>query len=292
MSSLLKPEILNTVEGLELLARIIVEEYLSGANNSNRVGVGQEFSQYRSYQAGDDLRLLDWKMYARSERFYIKQSEIETHITVKFFLDASASMLHEENKIKKIEFARVLIATLAYLANKQGDKIGLYAVNDKSPMQLTPGLSAQYFHRFLYQLLNVKIEGVWPQYLEKGDMVSEHKEMIIFISDMYEHQDELQRFITGLKTNRNEVLVFHLVSQNELDLSYKGVTVFEDLETGKKVQINTVQAKKKYQKRMMKKIDSIRENMLENQIAYELFNTSEPLGERIFEFLQRRKSLL
>src|SRR3954467_11664970 len=131
IKELLKPETLNTVNGLELVARIIVEGFMSGSNKSQSVGAGQEFSQYRSYQPGDDLRQLDWKMFARSERYYIKQAEIETNITVKFMLDASQSMAYTEEGISKLQYAKIMTAALAYLARKQSDTFGLYAVNDK-----------------------------------------------------------------------------------------------------------------------------------------------------------------
>ncbi len=112
---LLKPEVINSVSGLSLISRVIVDGYLSGLNRSRRVGAGLEFSQYRGYEPGDDLRLLDWKMLARSGRYYIKQSEIDTHITVKFIVDSSKSMLHQEGDISKMEFANVLVASLAHL---------------------------------------------------------------------------------------------------------------------------------------------------------------------------------
>ena len=105
LNTLLQPEVLNTVEGLELMARITVEGFISGGNRSLTIGAGQEFSQYRAYEPGDDLRQLDWKMYARSERYYIKQAEIETNITVRFVLDTSRSMAHTENKMSKLLYA-------------------------------------------------------------------------------------------------------------------------------------------------------------------------------------------
>ena len=131
IKELLKPEILNTVSGLELIARIVVEGFMSGSNKSQTIGSGQEFSQYRTYEPGDDLRQLDWKMYARSERYYIKQAEIETNITVKFILDASQSMAYTENGISKLMYAKIMTAALAYLARKQSDTYGLFTVNDK-----------------------------------------------------------------------------------------------------------------------------------------------------------------
>ncbi len=112
--SLLKPEVINTVNGLELIARVIVEGFMSGSNKSQSVGAGQEFSQYRSYEPGDDLRMLDWKMYARSGRYYIRQADIETNITVKFMLDASHSMTYTEGGLNKFQYAKVMIAALAY----------------------------------------------------------------------------------------------------------------------------------------------------------------------------------
>src|SRR3954470_14606197 len=99
---LLKPEVLNSVNGLELVARIVVEGFMSGSNQSQTIGSGQEFSQYRNYEPGDDLRQLDWKMYARSERYYIKQADVETNITVRFMIDASRSMAYEEGGISKM----------------------------------------------------------------------------------------------------------------------------------------------------------------------------------------------
>src|SRR6187455_3206719 len=135
---LLKPEILNSINGLELIARVIVEGFMSGSNKSQSVGAGQEFSQYRSYQPGDDLRQLDWKMFARSERYYIKEAEIETNITVKFMLDASRSMAYAEQGLSKLQYAKVLTSALAYLARKQSDTFGLYTVNEHGIEAIQP----------------------------------------------------------------------------------------------------------------------------------------------------------
>src|SRR6056297_1367973 len=150
---LLKPEVINTVSGLSLISRIVVEGYTSGLNRSKSVGPGMEFSQYRGYEPGDDLRLLDWKMLARSGRYYIKQSEVETHISVKFVLDASQSMQHEEQGLSKIDFARVMIASLAWLAHSQGDAVGLYALNNYKLRSIQPKVQKKHFNRFLQELI-------------------------------------------------------------------------------------------------------------------------------------------
>jgi uncharacterized protein (DUF58 family) len=248
---LLKPEILNSISGLELIARIIVEGFMSGSNKSQAIGTGQEFSQYRSYEPGDDLRQLDWKMYARSERYYIKQAEIETNITVKFMIDASHSMSYAENKLSKLQYAKVMTAALAYLARKQSDTFGLFTVNDKNIHVVQPRFETQQFIRFLNELILVKSEGTWKKNTTLEHLFDRHgKEMIIFITDLYDENQDLLQFISRLKTRRNEVIVFHLMGQHEMDLDQEGAFTFEDLETRQKKKVDTVVLQNVYTKRV------------------------------------------
>src|SRR6195952_5034008 len=122
----LDPKVLMTIKDLSLVAKTVVDGFMIGLNKSTVKGPGLEFSQYRSYQPGDDLRWLDWKMYARSDRYYIRESEVETSISVRFLIDASASMNHQDNGLKKIDYAKMLAGALAYLASQHGDAVGLY----------------------------------------------------------------------------------------------------------------------------------------------------------------------
>ena len=219
-----------------MIAKVIVEGYLSGLNKSRKIGYGMEFSQYRGYEPGDDLRLLDWKMLARSGRYYIKQSDIDSNIAVKFVLDASNSMRHEEEGLSKIDYARILIASLAYLAQKQGDAIGFFAYNENSAHHLYPSLKKAHFDRFLHELLEVENSGIWKlDELESAKIHDRnHKEFIFFITDLYEYHDELSNFIRSLKTPKNEVIVIQIIGNKELRFDYKGLILFEDLETGEK----------------------------------------------------------
>lgn len=293
IKDLLKPEILNTVSGLELVARIVVEGFMSGSNKSQSVGAGQEFSQYRSYQPGDDLRQLDWKMFARSERYYIKQSEIETNITVKFMLDASHSMSYQEDGISKFQFAKILIAALAYLARKQSDTFGLYVVNDKHIQSVEPRFEQQQFMRFLNELIDVKSESTWKKGNGLDSIYNHHgKEMIIFITDLYDDDKDLQHFISRLKTPRNEVLVFHLIGKKEMDLSYDGSFTFEDLETGQRIKVDTRTQQKNYVTDMNAWIASSRNWMLEKQINYQLISIDEAADKVLRSFLTIRKKLM
>ena len=290
---LLKPEVLNTVDGLELVARIIVEGFMSGSNKSQSVGSGQEFSQYRSYQPGDDLRQLDWKMFARSERYYIKQAEIETNITVKFMLDASQSMAYTEDGISKLQYAKVMTAALAYLARKQSDTFGLFTVNDKHLKVIQPRFEQQQFIRFLNELVLLKSEGSWSK--DSGiDQLFDHrgKELIVFITDMYDDAEDLQHFISRLKTPRNEVIVFQIIGKHETDLDFSGSFTFEDLETGARTKVDTITQQKEYTKRVQHWLQDSRAWMLEKQISYYLVNMSEPVETILWNFLTVRKKLM
>ncbi len=290
---LLKPEIINSIKGLELISRVVVDSYLAGLNKSRRVGAGQEFSQYRSYEPGDDLRLLDWKMLARSSRYYIKQSEIETNISVKFILDTSRSMLHTEEKVTKMDYARVLIASIGYLAQHQGDALGLFAVSDERIHTLYPRVDKRHFNRFLHQLVQVEGHGRWPEVSQVAHLHDRrHKELIIFVTDMYEYGSELSEFLRKQKTSRNEILVIRLMGRNELELNYSGVVSVEDLETGERIKVDIGDAKSTYIGSITSFNQELRQKMLEMGIGYHLFILDEPLEEILTTFLKRRKLLL
>jgi uncharacterized protein (DUF58 family) len=293
IKDLLKPEILNTVSGLELVARVVVEGFMSGSNKSQSVGAGQEFSQYRSYQPGDDLRQLDWKMFARSERYFIKQSEIETNITVKFMLDASHSMAYAEDGLSKLQYAKVMTAALAYLARKQSDAFGLFAVNNRSIKVVRPRFEQQQFIRFLNELVLLKSEGTWKRDGGTEHLFDHHgKEMIIFITDLYDEEKDLHEFIARLKTPRNEVIVFHLMGRHETEFDFRGSFTFEDLETGTRTKADTILQQKDYSKRIQEWLRASRGWMLEKQINYQLTYTDEPVEKVLRDFLTIRKRLI
>ena len=291
---LLQPKIINSLSGLSLIARVVVDGYLSGLNTSRRVGAGLEFSQYRGYESGDDLRLLDWKMLARSGRYYIKQSEIDTHISVKFILDASKSMLHSENGLTKLEYAKVLIASLASLAQNQGDKIGLFALNDESLKTVLPVLQKQQYKRFLYELIAVEGKGKWPKKTLKFDKLHDRsrKELLFFVTDLYEDTTELTSKIKDLKTARNEVVVLQIMGANELEFNYSGDVVFEDLETGVKVKVDAKSAKSNYLKTLEQTMGLTKNILLSNGISHHVFKLNDPISEALNLFLKQRTYLM
>lgn len=294
IQDLLKPEILQSLSGLELLSKAIIGDFLNGQHRSIRPGPGLEFRQYRTYQPGDDLRNLDWKLYARSDRFYIKESEIESNIRVRFVLDASASMRHEDHhQIDKISFARLIIASLAYLAKYQGDSIGLFAWNDQQLYQVPIESRRGQFQRFLYALIQIQAQGRFPvsDVAEVFSDQKRQKEMIIVLTDFYQHQEEWKHLLKQLRGPRHEIIVFHLMAQNELQLDYSQALTFEDWETGERIQVDPKLSRQKYKQALQERLKKIKEELLAEGIFYELARMQLPLNELIHQFLLRRKLL-
>lgn len=293
INALLTPEYLNSVAGLSLIARIIVEGFTSGRHAGKRVGPGMEFSQYRGYQVGDDLRLLDWKLLARSGRYYIKQSDMDSHTSLTCIMDISASMAHEEKGLSKIHYARVLVAALALLAQGQGDKVGLYALTGEQRILHMPRANKKHFNTLLMALLQLTPSGKWPKVHEarKQLPIGNQREIICFISDMHEHAEELSAFAKGLKTKRNQVVVFQLMGKAERELDYGKQTTFEDLETGERVLVNVQKAKNAYLERLEERNADLRQCFLKEDITFYPFQMGQPLGEVLDVFLNQRVKL-
>jgi uncharacterized protein (DUF58 family) len=293
LTDLLKPEVLHTVNGLELVARVIVEGFMSGSNQSQTIGSGQEFSQYRNYQPGDDLRQLDWKMYARSERYYIKQADVETNITLRFMIDASHSMAYEEGSLSKLLYAKIMTAALAYLARKQSDAFGLFTVNEKQINAIQPRFEQQQFMRFLNALVKVESEGTWRKGNGLDHLFNPYgKEMILFITDLYDQEGDLLNFISKLKTTRNEVIVFHLMGRHETDMDYNGSFTFEDLEQKVRIKVDSRSQQQAYQARVQQWLKDSRAWMLEKHINYYRVMLDEPVEQVLRDFLTVRKRMV
>lgn len=290
---LLQPKIINSITGLALIARVVVDGFLAGAHGSRKVGTGLEFSQYRSYQTGDDMRLLDWKMLARSGRYYIKEADIDTHVAVKFIVDASASLLHTEDGLSKMDYVRVLVASLAHLAQQQGDVVGLFALNNNRLQSLHPASHKQQYKRLLNELIAIENKGAWPS--NQNDIAKihqrSHKELLFVLTDMHEEKTELSDWIISLKTARNEVVVLQVMGDKELEFDYEGALVFEDLETGKRIKADAKQSKNNYLKQMNSHLESVKNTFLSNGIGFELFRTNAPIDEALLLFLKKRLRL-
>jgi uncharacterized protein (DUF58 family) len=286
---MLDPKVLMTIKDLPLLAKTVIDGFMNGFNKSKVKGPGLEFSQYRSYQPGDDLRWLDWRMFARSDRYYIRESEIETSISVRFLVDASASMNHDDNGIKKIDYARFLAASLAWLSNLQGDSVGLYVFRDGGLFSLASKPDPQHLQRLLYHLQQINPAGTFTKPVHYKELFAGtgRKELLVFITDMYQAEGEINKLLDSLSALKHEVVVFHLMGKNELDFDFSDYTTLKDLETGESIEVNTNEAAI-YNQKLKDHLESIRMQLLGKHVFYRMISTSQPLDEALRDFLVQR----
>ncbi|MNK00715.1 hypothetical protein D3C87_185050 [compost metagenome] len=290
MSKLLDPKILLSIKQLSLAAKTTINGFMNGINKSNVKGAGMEFSQYRSYQPGDDLRSLDWKMFARSDRYYIRESEVETNISLRLLIDASASMNHSDGNLTKIEYAKYVAASLAYLANLQGDAVGLYVFKETELFVMNTRQDFQHLSRLFHQLENIAANGSFTNPIGYKEIFSggQQKELLVFITDFYQADQELIHLLDTLLALKHEIIVFQLLSENELKLDFKGYTTFEDLETKQTIQIDQGAIRASYQQKMDTHLDHIKTQMLDRKIYYRTLTTNQPIDQALRDFLKQR----
>lgn len=286
---MLSPQTLATLNNLPLVARMVVDGFMTGRHKSWQRGSGMEFSQYRSYQPGDDLRQLDWKLYARSDRYYIREAETESRISVRFILDTSASMAHEESGVTKLQYACLLIAALSYLAIQQGDQVHLYIMQADTILHLTAGQEVRQLQRIWHALGNLQPAGRFSVPLKNtGLLQTNERSITILLSDMYEHGQEISQLLPQLGSYRHEVLLFHLLARNETDFTFTGPITFQDLETGETVQANSEQHRQVYLQNFRNWLRQLETTCYQQRIAYHQLLITEPLDAALRRFLVTR----
>jgi uncharacterized protein (DUF58 family) len=280
------------IKDLSLAARRTVDGFMTGINKSKVRGPGLEFSQYRSYQPGDDLRWLDWKRYARTDRYYIRESEVETSISVRFLIDASLSMNHLDGVYTKVDYARYLAAALGWLAHRQGDAVGLYVFREGTVQVLPARQDAKHLARFMHQLEGLRAEGKIGQPIQyKHIFLGEQKrELLIFITDLYERNGEISKMLDLLESLRHEIIVFHIMGRNELEKDFGNYTEVEDLETGERVAVKPGMDAE-YAERIGTWLAAVRMRLLDKQIAYQLMRMDRPVDQALRDFLKLRQQI-
>ncbi len=246
--SLLEPHFLASVRDLNLLARKIVRNVWTGVQRSNRNGSEIEFSQYRAYQAGDDLRQLDWKLFARTDRLYIRQSETETATTIQIWLDATASMRHQDGVWQKFDYARKLAACLAYLAVVQQDVFSVQILHHEQVISFPFGKKISDFNRLIEVLEKIEPQGKMPFLLENQMQKPQYgtHEINILLTDGYAQGGELDSLLALLSHPRKELHFWQILGKNEIECDFGSGAVLEDLETGEKVRLDSKIVKENY----------------------------------------------
>lgn len=287
---MLTPEHLHALHNLPLAAKRAAEGLLHGAHLSRRKGAGMEFSQYRPYQPGDDLRRLDWRLAARSDRYYLRESEVETSLTVHLVLDATASMNHrDDNGLSKLEYGRLLAAALAYVATQQGDAVALTVLHPGGLRHLPPRADARQLPRLYHALETADATGQFPDTATLAPLTARRQPALtVCVTDWYEENGEVERLLTRLRAAAGEVLVLHLMARNELEFTFRGAVTFEDLETGWQLQLDAGQQRRAWQQQLQPWLQATARRARTLGLDYQLLNTTEPLTAALREFLRRR----
>ena len=287
--SILKPEELNQLKNLMIVAKTIVDSSYLGIHPGKNRGVGTEFEQYRTYQSGDDIRRIDWKMFARSDRYYIRESQIESSIIIRFVLDSSASMQVEQNGVSKWSWAKMMAATMGYLAFQQGDSIGLWTINTEEIKTLEPRRDKSHLNQFIYHLEHTDSKGEWPEWetLRKYLESSNQKELWVLISDCFSENDAWFESMQKLSGLGKDISVIQILAEHEIALPDKLVAELIQPETKQKKAISTDAVKIEYQEAFefyQKKLKSLQTEFVD----FSTLTLAQPVHEAIEQFIKHR----
>jgi uncharacterized protein (DUF58 family) len=284
----LDPALLAQIGDLSLLARTVVDGYLHGLHRSLRPGLSLDFAEHRPYQPGDDLRRIDWRVYGRTDRFYLKTYEADTNADVVFALDASASMDFGSRGVTKFAYGRMLVASLAWLAQRQGDRVGLVTMAGDLIDIVPP--STRHLDLILHTLGRARPSGPGriPAMLEKVARLRGRSGITVVVTDCYEDPATLRRSLGGLRARGNDVLVFHLIDPAERDLPWTGPANFEDAETGDRLPLRPDELREHYQQLFDAHRAGLRRELGGENVDYVALETDQPLDGALRSYLDRR----
>jgi uncharacterized protein (DUF58 family) len=290
----LDPELLARIGSLELLARTVVEGFMSGLHRSPFTGFSTEFTEYRQYNPGDDLRYLDWRLLGRTDRYFIKKYRADTNTQCHLFLDTSASMNYSHSSsVTKFDYAKFLAASLAYLVNRQQDSVGMIAFDQKVhthvPARNRTGHMRTVFGHL--SLLEATGETKLTESLHQLAEMLTRRGIIVVISDFYDQPERLEPAFQHLRFKGHDLVAFQILDQNELDFDFTDpVLLLEDAETQEQMPVLPDVVMGGYRERMRRHVEEMRRSAAANKVDFELITTKQPLDFALFSFLSRRAS--
>ena len=291
-SRFLDPELLARVGSLELLARAVVGGFMSGLHRSPFTGFSTEFTEYRQYNPGDDLRYLDWRLLGRTDRYFIKKYRADTNTQCHILIDTSASMNYSHaSSVTKMQYAQFLAASIAYLLNRQQDAVGLVAFSEKVHTHV-PARNRTGHMRTIFGTLSMLEAGGETKLAESLHQLAEiltRRGIVVLISDFYDQADRLKEAFQHLRFKGHDLVAFHVLDQNELDFDFTDpVLLLEDAETQEQMPVLRDVVMGGYRERMRKHIEAMRRCAAANHVDYEMLTTKQPLDFALFSFLSRR----
>jgi uncharacterized protein (DUF58 family) len=292
INRLFTPLDLRKLAGLNLGSRFMVEGTLLGAHRSHLKGVSLEFSDYRAYVPGDDLRQLDWRVFARNERLYIRQFEQETNLRVFLLVDASASMAYAyQKRPTKFQFAARLAAAVAYVTVMQQDGIGLTLFDKEVRFQLPPASSSEHLRILANRLADHQPAAETDIALTLHGLAEKmrRRAMVVIISDLLDDLDKLRPALAHFRRRKHDVILYHVLDPAEIDFPFTGDTAFQDLETNALLPVNPREVRKAYQDRMQEFLFACRQMCASLDIDYVLAATDQDVPVLLQQHLSRRR---
>ncbi len=290
MQRFLDPAVLAGISGLDLVAQTVVDGFISGLHRSPDFGFSQEFAEYRSYNPGDDLRHVDWNVFARTERMYLKRYRGETNCQLTILLDASRSMRFSSHKIDKLEYARFLTASLCYMARLQRDAAGLIVFDDEVRQFVPPSTRQGQLARLLHAVEKAEV-GTRTDYAKPFAHLREflhRRGLVVCISDFWQNPEEVVNTIAPLRFHGNEVVLFHIMDPEEIRPKVRQPVLMEDLETGETIEVSPDYVNREYPAKMDAHMQDLKSKAQGSGLDYFLIDTSRPLDAALREYLAIR----
>jgi uncharacterized protein (DUF58 family) len=310
-ATLLDPSVLARIGNLELLARTVVDGFVNGLHRSPHLGSSTDFAEHRSYMPGDDIRGIDWKLYARTDRYYVKQFEADTNTNFMVLLDVSPSMRYRGSpegtgSVSKLDYGCYLAAALAYFSSTQRDRVGI-ATFDQDIVEYVPASSKHL--RLVLHALERTARGAAAESerrpgapagtpsraatleapLQKLTESLRRRSIVLLISDLYEEPDAVLSALANVRGRGNDMIVFHLLDRNEIEFPFADATNFVDLETGERMPVIPEYLRAQYREVVAQHTATLGRRMREQRIDYALFDTSKPLDKALFTYLLARE---
>ena len=289
-SRFIDPAVLAKIGNLEFVARSVVDGVINGSHRSPYFGSSVDFAEHRGYVPGDDIRRVDWRVFARTDKYYIKEFEADSNANFSVLLDVSKSMAFGA-RITKLDYAKTLAACLTYLVSKQRDRVGLVTFDEEVLDHVPP--SAKHVDVVLHTLERVQAKrpGRLGAPLRK---LAEHfgrRGIVVVISDFYEEPDEVLDAVSLIRFRGNDVILFHVLDPAEIDFTFEDASSFEDLESGEQLPVVPDALRKQYREMIREHIAALTSKSSEQRVDYNLLNTSMPLDYALFNYMSIRDRL-
>ncbi len=290
----LDPVALSRLGTLSLKARTVVEGALSGLHRSPHHGSSVEFAEHKEYSPGDEIKHIDWKAFGKFDRYYVKRFEEETELTAYLLLDRSGSMSYRGDGISKLEYAAYLCAALAYVLNRQQDRVGLLAFGGGAESYVPPRARANHLHDLLRAIEVIVDEGgrgetsLVPTLERVSELARHRRSLIVLVSDLLDPSPDLAVLLRRLRVRRHDVSVFQLLDRDELELPFEGTTMFESLEDDRKLLADPRSIRASYLKELNAFLERTRRALAEGDVEHQLVATTQPLEKTLQNFLNVR----